>query len=63
MAVAAHFAPTYPLTLGGYVFPGYSALYTVLLNLAVAVALTPVFNAASTRRARRDETVLADYFA
>ena len=63
MSVAAHFQPTYPLGLAGYVFPGYTAFYTVILNLVLAVALTPVFNAASERRSRRDETAPADYFA
>ncbi len=63
MAVAANFAPTYPLALGGYVFPGYAALYTVILNLVVAIVLTPVLNALSAHRAATDETIAADYFA
>ena len=29
MAVAANLAPTYPLAIGGYTFPGYTAFYTV----------------------------------
>jgi solute:Na+ symporter, SSS family len=63
MAIAADLSPTYPLAIGGYVFPGYSAFYTVILNLIVAVVLTPLFNAASARHLPRDETVAADYFA
>lgn len=63
MAVAAHFAPTYPLALAGYVFPGYAALYTVILNLVVAAVLTPVFNGIGVHRAATDETIAADYFA
>lgn len=63
MAVAANFAPTYPLALGGYVFPGYAALYTVILNLVVAIVLTPVLNALGAHRAAADETIAADYFA
>jgi len=63
MAVAAHFAATYPLVLGGYGLPGYAALYTVILNLVVAIALTPVFNAISARRSAVDETAMADYYA
>ncbi len=63
MAVAAHLSPTYPLAIGGYIFPGYSALYTVILNLVIVVVLTPVFNALSARRVPSDETVTADYFA
>ena len=52
MAVASKLADL-PLTLGGYTFPGYSALYTVVLNLVIAVVLTPVFNAMSCGRRRR----------
>jgi solute:Na+ symporter, SSS family len=63
MAVAAHLSPTYPLAIGGYIFPGYSALYTVILNLVLVVVLTPVFNALSAHRVPRDETAAADYFA
>ncbi|HZQ62550.1 MAG TPA: sodium:solute symporter, partial [Casimicrobiaceae bacterium] len=63
MAVAAKFAPTFPLAIGGWVFPGYSALYTVVLNLVLAIVLTPVFNGMRTRAARRDETIAADYYA
>ena len=49
------------LYLGGYTFPGYTAVYTVVLNLLVAIVLTPVFNAMSSQRAPVDETVAADY--
>jgi solute:Na+ symporter, SSS family len=61
MFVAANLTPNYPLAVGGYTFPGYSALYTVILNLFVTVVLTPVFNAISV--ARTDATVAADYHA
>ena len=61
MAAAMNFTPTYPLVLGGMTFSGYTALYTVMLNLAVAIVLTPVFNALGA--ARRDETAPADYHA
>jgi solute:Na+ symporter, SSS family len=63
MAIAAELKPTYPLEFAGYSFPGYTAFYTLLLNLLVAAVLTPVFNAAATRRAAVDETVAADYHA
>src|SRR5215472_7667811 len=33
-------APNYPLAIGGHVFPGYTAVYTLVLNLAIAVVLT-----------------------
>jgi solute:Na+ symporter, SSS family len=55
--------PTYPLVLGGYAFPGYSALYTVVLNLVVVVILTPVFNMLKARNTPVDETIAADYYA
>jgi SSS family solute:Na+ symporter len=63
MAIAAHLTPTYPLTIGGYTFPGYTAFYTLILNLAVSVVLTPAFNAMNARRAPVDETLAADYLA
>ena len=63
MAVAANLAPTYPLSFAGHSFPGYTALYTLILNLALAAVLTPVFNTLSEGRVRIDETVAADYHA
>jgi SSS family solute:Na+ symporter len=63
MAVAAHLTPAYPLSLGGYLFPGYTAFYTLVLNLVLAVVLTPVFNALSTPGRTADETAPADYYA
>ena len=62
MAVAAKLMPTYPLQLAGYSFPGYSALYTVILNLAVTVVLTLLIKAMNPRRVVANETVPADYF-
>jgi len=56
-------SPNYPLTIGGFSFPGYTALYTVILNLVVAVVLTPVFNAMRSGAAPVDATVAADYRA
>jgi SSS family solute:Na+ symporter len=61
MAIAVNFAPAYPLAFGGFTFPGYTAFYTLVLNLVLAVALTPVFNAMSG--APVDETAVADYRA
>jgi SSS family solute:Na+ symporter len=63
MAVAANLTPAYPLSIGGYTFPGYSAFYTVILNLLLASVLTPLFNAMSGGRAPADATLAADYFA
>jgi len=62
MAIASNLQPTYPLALAGYMFPGYTAFYTVILNLVVAAVLTPVFNGMS-KRPRVDATQYADYFA
>jgi len=61
MAISAHLTPAYPLAFGDYKFPGYSAFYTVILNLLLAIVLTPVFDAMSARRVPTDETVAADY--
>jgi SSS family solute:Na+ symporter len=63
MAISADLKPAYPLAIGGYTFPGYSAFYTLLLNLVLAIVLTPVFNALHARRVPVDETVAADYQA
>jgi SSS family solute:Na+ symporter len=63
MAVASHYTPTYALAFAGWTFPGYSALYTVVLNLVLAIVLTPLFQGARARAPRRDETVAADYYA
>jgi len=62
MAVAVNFGAIYPVTIGGFSLPGYTALYTVILNLIVAVVLTPIFRALA-RGEPADETVAADYHA
>jgi SSS family solute:Na+ symporter len=63
MAVAVNLKPAYPLAFGGYTFPGYIAVYTVILNLLVAVVLTPVLNALNPRHVPADQTAAADYYA
>jgi SSS family solute:Na+ symporter len=63
MAVAVNLTPTFPLQLAGYTFPGYTALYTVILNIVVAIVLTPVFDAMSAQPTRFDETAASDYHA
>jgi SSS family solute:Na+ symporter len=60
MAYKVNLANTYPLVIGGHTFPGYTALYTVILNLAIAGVLTLVFNALGGREST-DATVPADY--
>ncbi len=62
MAFASNLTNTYPLTIGGHGFPGYTAVYTVILNLGVAILLTPVFNAMAAARNAADKTVAADYY-
>jgi len=63
MAVASHLTSTYPLAIGDWSFPGYSALYTVVLNLVVAIVLTPLLRGRAARGEAPDETVEADYHA
>jgi solute:Na+ symporter, SSS family len=63
MAVATKLSTTFPLVIGGYTFPGYTAVYTVILNLLVVVVLTPIFDAFGAKSAAADETVAADYLA
>jgi solute:Na+ symporter, SSS family len=63
MAIATGLTPTYPLSFAGFAFPGYTALYTVILNLVLATAVTPVFDALGARHRAADETIEADYYA
>jgi SSS family solute:Na+ symporter len=63
MAIAVNLKPAYPLMLGGHTFPGYIAVYTVILNLVVSVVLTPVFNALRAGKLPMDQTAAADYLA
>jgi SSS family solute:Na+ symporter len=44
MAYAVNFRAIYPLTIDGFSVPGYAALYALIVNLAVSVVLTVVFN-------------------
>ena len=61
MFVAAELTPTYVLAVGGFAFPGYAALYAVILNLALNVVLTPLLNRISS--GAPDETRAAEYRA
>ena len=63
MFVAANLNPNFPLHIAGFTFPGYTALYTVVLNLIITVVLTPVFNAIGSPAASKDMTAAADYRA
>ena len=61
MFFAANNTTTWSLSFAGWTFPGYTALYTLVLNLIVSIVLTPVFNALG--RTSADQTVAADYHA
>ncbi|HYM42406.1 MAG TPA: sodium:solute symporter [Steroidobacteraceae bacterium] len=63
MAISQELKPGYPLKLGEWTLPGYTAFYTLLLNLAIAVVLTFVFKALRGRQPVADETVASDYHA
>jgi len=58
---SVNFAASYPLAIGGWTFPGYIALYTLILNLVIAIVLTPVMNALGVNP--EDQTAAADYYA
>ena len=58
--VQADFKTTWQLVLAGYGLPGYTALYTLILNTAVAMLLTLLFRALRFG-VDRDETVPSDY--
>jgi SSS family solute:Na+ symporter len=60
MAAAQGFTPIYPLVIAGYSLPSYTAFATLVLNFAVAIVLTPVFNALGGARGI-DETSVEHY--
>ena len=61
MAISVKLTNTFPLHVGDHTFPGYSAVYSVILNLVVAIVLTPIFNAIAANKTPVDQTVAADY--
>jgi SSS family solute:Na+ symporter len=63
MAAAVNFGNlgVYPLDLLGWTLPGYSAVYSLILNLVVAIVLTPFLNALV--ESPKDQTAAADYHA
>jgi SSS family solute:Na+ symporter len=61
VAAKQSFTTTWPLVIAGYTIPGYTAFYTFLINLALTLALTPIFNALLTPA--KDATSPADYRA
>jgi SSS family solute:Na+ symporter len=60
VAAQAGFKPTWQLAIAGHGLPGYTALYSLILNIAVAAALTVLFRLLKLG-ADRDETQASDY--
>jgi SSS family solute:Na+ symporter len=60
MATSQDFKPIYPLDLLGVHINGYSAIFALVLDFAVAIALTVILRAAGLRN-WRDETRPEDY--
>ncbi|MDH2385391.1 sodium:solute symporter [Bradyrhizobium sp. CER78] len=61
MFIAANLAPTYALAIGTFTFPGYAALYAVIVNLGLTVVLTLLLT--SLGAGSTDETVATEYHA
>ena len=62
VAVGANFGAMWALKIGGFAIPGYTALYTLVINIAVTVILSVVFKAMGAKMTA-DQTVAADYGA
>ncbi|MBS0562154.1 MAG: hypothetical protein JSR21_19075, partial [Proteobacteria bacterium] len=50
----------YVIHIAGVAIPGYAALYSFVVNLAVSVVLSAVLNLIASDR-HKDATVAADY--
>ena len=61
MVASVNFASTYSLTIGGWTFPGYIAVYALILNLVIAIVATPLMNTFGAKQ--QDQTAAADYYA
>jgi SSS family solute:Na+ symporter len=61
MFIAAGLAPTYTVAFAGFNFPGYAALYAVIVNLVLTTVLTPLFDIASGSHV--DDTAAGEYQA
>src|SRR5580704_10863679 len=60
LAAMQGFTPMTAVPIGSYVLPSYTAFATLILNFAVAIVLTPIFNAAGAARGQ-DETLVEHY--
>jgi SSS family solute:Na+ symporter len=63
LAFKTELKPVFSLVFAGHTFPGYSAFYTLVLNLVLAALLTPVFNVLGSNKTAVDATLPADYHA
>ncbi|MDE2333052.1 MAG: sodium:solute symporter [Rhodospirillales bacterium] len=59
MAAAMHFGPAYVVHIAGWALPGYTALFSLIANLAVTIVLTLVLR--TMRGEPRDATLASDY--
>jgi hypothetical protein len=62
MAASQHFTAIFPLSVAGFHLSAYSAFYAFIVNFAVAVVLSVIFNAAGVARGA-DHTHADDYLA
>jgi solute:Na+ symporter, SSS family len=60
MAVSQSLRPIYPLEFAGWTIPTYAAFASLILNLIIVIALTPIFNAIHAGRGA-DETRAEHY--
>ncbi|MBV8121546.1 MAG: sodium:solute symporter [Alphaproteobacteria bacterium] len=60
MAASQSFRPIYPLQIAGWTVPTYAAFGSLILNVIVVIALTPIFNAIHAGRGA-DETQAEHY--
>jgi solute:Na+ symporter, SSS family len=59
-ATTAFKSSVFPLVILGYTVPAYAALYSVVLNIVIAVVLSLAFHTVASGT-RQDGTVPADY--
>jgi solute:Na+ symporter, SSS family len=60
LAAMQGFTPITAISIAGYALPAYTALATLVLNFAVAIMLTPIFNVIGAERGQ-DETSAEQY--
>ncbi|MBV8465693.1 MAG: sodium:solute symporter, partial [Burkholderiales bacterium] len=60
VAYSLEFKPIYPLHIGDFTVPGYTALYALVLNVVVATIVTVIVRAMKMAPGA-DQTVATDY--